>query len=184
MNKIAKSCLWLFACVVFLLVAKTVYTKVEANNREQKLKALQAEALQLESRMDYVGALEVYREINALREGRKYIRDSNPHATYEAQKETTAKMLLDYIQIVDTQVVDEGVNATIVMKVKNNYNKTIKGAVDIYLLDKNGRIVRTWLGMLPNDGIPPGQVSRINTLINKQKFAKIDIGGERLREGD
>jgi hypothetical protein len=70
------------------------------------------------------------------------------------------------------------------MKLKNNYIRTIKGAVDIYLLDSTGKIVRTWIGMLPSDGIPPGQTTTINTLINKQRFSKIKIDGGHLREGE
>jgi hypothetical protein len=184
MNKIKKFFLLSVAGIIFLLVVKTGYTKVELKNREQKLKTLQAEASQLESRSDYIGATEIYKEINALREGRKYIRDNNPRETYEARKQATAKMLIDYIEVVDTQIVDEGVTATIVMKVRNKYNKTIDGLIDIYLMDDKERIVRTWHGALPQDGIPPGQTITINTPINKQKFSKIKIDGGSLREGN
>jgi hypothetical protein len=183
MNKNLKYVLTLVAAVILIILGKTVYTKVELKSRENRINKLQEEARHLELINDYIGATEVYREINALREGRQYVRDRNPHATYEAELQATARMLIDYLQVLDTQIVDEGVTASIVMKVRNTYNKTMKGAVDIYLLDNKGKIVRTWIGMLPHDGIPPGQTALIHTPINKQKFSKIKIDGGHLREG-
>ena len=157
---------------------------MKTKQAEQKLNDLQIEATQKAAIGDYLGATEVYKEINARREGREYIRDPHPQQSYEAKQDATAKMLLDYVKVLDTQVVDEGVTASIVIKVKNTYHKKVSGALDLYLMDKKGKIVRTWLATLPMDGIVPGGTTRISTSINKQNFAKVEFGGDRLREED